>query len=348
MDLLFGMRKSARSKAKASNRQHEVALAIGKSWGCEEWVINRSCVELDKKIGMGGFGTVHTCFLSIEEARGSAESSSTEATESTQNSASIAPMTGTSIKAVAKQICPSKLAEKDLPLLKSEVSNWASISHPHCVRFLGVCCSPSEHLLLSEYMPNGSLDILFKAYVNDQRRPPTQDELRSWMLPIADGMRYLHSKMLIHRDLKSPNILIDGAGRLAISDFGLSRYFEAAKSEFTAETGSYRWMAPEVTRHEPYDEKCDVYSYGCLAYEMTSYCVPFQHLTTLEAAFAVASKAARPEIPASCPPQIANLIQDCWRQASDERPSFEVVYKRLEETSTGPMEVALPLATTVC
>ena len=48
-------------------------------------------------------------------------------------------------------------------------------------------------------------------------------------------------------------------------------------------------MAPEVTRHEPYDEKCDVYSYGCLAYEMTSYCVPFQHMTTLEAAFAVAS-----------------------------------------------------------
>jgi len=347
MDLLFGMRRS-RSKGKSSNRQHEVALAIGRSWGCEEWVLNRSCVTLEKKIGMGGFGTVHTCFLSIEEPTSSAESSSTEGTQTSGVSGAIDKGANTTIKAVAKQIVPSKLTEKDLPFLKSEVSNWASISHPNCVRFLGVCCSPSEHLLLSEYMTNGSLDMLFKKYAQDKRPPPTQDELRSWMLPIADGMRYLHSKMLTHRDLKSPNILLDGAGRLAISDFGLSRYFEAAKSEFTAETGSYRWMAPEVTRHEPYDEKCDVYSYGCLAYEMTSYCLPFQHLTTLEAAFAVASRAARPEIPASCPAQIADLIQDCWRQASEERPSFEVVYKKLEETNTGPMEIAVPLTTTVC
>jgi len=323
---MWMLQRGARSK---TEKEENVALAIGKSWGCEEWLVDRSCVTLDKKIGAGGFGTVYVCLLAVEEPTSSAESSSTEGTQASTPSG--APPSPATIRAVAKQINVSKLSEKDLPLLKSEVANWASISHPHCVRFLGVCCSPSEHLLLSQYMANGSLDVLLKTYLRDQRPPLTQHELCSWMLPVADGMRYLHSKRLIHRDLKSPNILLGGSGQLAISDFGLSRYFQAAKTEFTAETGSYRWMAPEVTRHEPYDEKCDVYSYGCLAYEMTSYCVPFQHMSTLEAAFAVASKAARPAIPASCPAQIANLIQECWRQASEARPPFELVYRRLLE-----------------
>jgi len=351
---MWMLKKAARSKRE---KEDNVALAIGKSWGCEEWLVDRSCITLDKKIGTGGFGTVYVCLLAVEEPTSSdtssAESSSTEGTQTSTPSG--VPPSPATIRAVAKQINPSKLSEKDLPLLKSEVANWASISHPHCVRFLGVCCSPSEHLLLSQYMTNGSLDVLFKTYLRDQRPPPTQDELCSWMLPVADGMRYLHSKRLIHRDLKSPNILLDGSGQLAISDFGLSRYFQAAKSEFTAETGSYRWMAPEVTRHEPYDEKCDVYSYGCLAYEMTSYCVPFQHMTTLEAAFAVASKAARPAIPASCPAQIASLIQGCWRQASEGRPPFELVYSKLlevqgtgsrmlDKTSAAPVEIEREVA----
>lgn len=135
---------------------------------------------------------------------------------------------------------------------------------------------------------------------------------------------------MIHRDLKSANILLDGS-RLAISDFGLSRPYEVHKQEFTAETGSYRWMAPEVTRHEPYDEKFDMYSYACLAYEMVSYRRPFDSMTVLEAAFAVARDGLRPELPVSCPPLIATLIRQCWAQRSEDRPSFTDVYRRLEE-----------------
>lgn len=86
---------------------------------------------------------------------------------------------------------------------------------------------------------------------------------------------------------------------------------------------------PEVTRHEPYDEKCDVYSYGCLAYEMTSYRIPLHTMTTLEAAFAVARDALRSTIPKSCPPAIAKLIEDCWKQESEGRPSFELICNRL-------------------
>ena len=86
-----------------------------------------------------------------------------------------------------------------------------------------------------------------------------------------------------------------------------------------------------MTRHEPYDEKCDVYSFGCLCYEMTSYRVPMHELTTLEAAFAVARDGLRSKIPSSCPQILANLISDSWHQESDRRPSFELICQRLEQ-----------------
>jgi len=279
------------------------SLILGDELGVKQWVVPRSSVNLGRKLGQGAFGTVFACTILDEK-----EEKTTEA--------------------VAKSVNPRKLSAQDVPLLKSELQIWSSVTHPACVRFLGVCLAASEYLLLAEHMAGGTLEERLHLYLGE-RGPLSQNELLDMMMPVADGMRYLHSKGVIHRDLKSANILVDGE-RLAISDFGLSRMYESQKQEFTAETGSYRWMAPEVTRHEAYDEKCDVYSYACLAYEMVSYRKPFHSMTVLEAAFAVAKDGIRPELPASCPAAIASLIRKCWQQKSEERPAFTEVYRRLE------------------
>jgi len=294
--LSWATRKSRAAKAS------EESLLLGTQLGVRQWVVDRSSVNLGKKIGNGAFGTVYICTVSDEKVQE---------------------------EAVAKMINPRKLSTQDVPLLKSELQIWSTVTHPNCVRFFGVCLASTEYLLLAEYLPEGTLETRLTRYLGE-RGPLTQDELIDMMNPLADGMRYLHSKNIIHRDLKSANILVDGE-RLAISDFGLSRTYDGGKKEFTAETGSYRWMAPEVTRHETYDEKCDVYSYACLAYEMVSYRKPFYTMTVLEAAFAVARDGLRPDIPPSCPDAIAGLIRKCWFQRSEERPSFEEVYRQLEQ-----------------
>ena len=82
----------------------------------------------------------------------------------------------------------------------------------------------------------------------------------------------------------------------------------------TAETGSYRWMAPEVIRHEPYGTGCDVYSFGVLCWEMLSYSIPFPQHTPVEVALSVATKGMRPEIPAHSPSVLVDLIEQCWQQ----------------------------------
>ena len=93
----------------------------------------------------------------------------------------------------------------------------------------------------------------------------------------------------------------------------------------TAETGSYRWMAPEVIRHEPYGTGCDVYSFGVLCWEMLSYSTPFPQLTVFEVALSVATKGMRPEIPAHAPTELVDLIEECWQQQALLRPSFAKV-----------------------
>jgi len=282
--------------------KHAEALALGDQLGVRQWVVARPSVTLGKKLGNGAFGTVYACTIEGED----------------------------STEAVAKQINPRKLSSGDVPLLKSELQIWSTVTHPNCVRFLGACLAPTEYLLLAECMRGGTLEDKLVRLLRERAPPPTQEQLLDMMTPIAQGMEYLHSKGIIHRDLKSANILIEGE-RLAISDFGLSRPYASNKQEFTAETGSYRWMAPEVTRHEPYDEKCDVYSYACLAYEMLSYRKPFDSMTVLEAAFAVARDGLRPEVPSSCPEPIAKLVRQCWAQRSEERPAFTEVLKRLDQ-----------------
>jgi serine/threonine protein kinase len=86
-------------------------------------------------------------------------------------------------------------------------------------------------------------------------------------LEVSRGMDYLHQRKIIHRDLKAANLLLDENKTVKIADFGVARIIEC-NGHMTAETGTYRWMAPEVIEHKPYDEKADVFSFGIVLWEV--------------------------------------------------------------------------------
>ena len=98
----------------------------------------------------------------------------------------------------------------------------------------------------------------------------------------------------------------------------------------TAETGSYRWMAPEVIRHEEYGKSCDVYSFGILLYEMLTLTIPFSKMTTYQVIFAVARDNIRPELPPGLPEDVRTLVCQCWHARDDTRPQFSDVARRIE------------------
>ena len=258
-------------------------------------------IALGPLIGTGGFAKVYHCKVDGETA------------------------------AVCKVINAEKVDEEAAYLLTNECTIWSKLAHPNIVRFHGMSFTSSAILLVCEFMPEGSLLDAHEVARKEQRSMLTLSVLLARIEQIASGMAHLHSwePPILHRDLKSANILLDGE-RLAIADFGLARYQECHK-KMTAETGSYRWMAPEVIRHEMYDWRCDVYSFGVLVWEMVSYRVPFEELTPVQAAFAVAKEAKRPPIPRGCPPSISHMVDQCWSQDAAHRPSFTKIQEKIEE-----------------
>ena len=219
------------------------------------------------------------------------------------------------------QLYQPLVTQEDLEELRREGEISWPLKHENICRMLGVGSSRVCHALVYEYCAGGSLHSLLAS--------SQPFEYLSIALGVANGMAYLHSKDVIHRDLKSTNILLDDKGRAKIADFGLSVVCSSGGEELTAETGTYRWMAPEVIRHESYSSNADVYSFGIVLWQLVARGVPFSDLTPIQAAFAVAKEDRRPVIPEHAPAELARLIELCWNGDQIARPSFFVVVQTL-------------------
>lgn len=105
-------------------------------------------------------------------------------------------------------------------------------------------------------------------------------------LDIARGMEYVHSQGVIHRDLKPENILLTEDFQLKVADFGIGCE-EGYCDVVSDDSGTYRWMAPEMIKRKPYDRKVDVYGFGLILWEMVAGSLPYKNMTPIQAAFAV-------------------------------------------------------------
>ncbi|PPR85582.1 hypothetical protein GOBAR_AA35109 [Gossypium barbadense] len=165
-------------------------------------------------------------------------------------------------------------------------------------------------------------------------------------------MQYLHSQGILHRDLKSENLLLGEDMCVKVADFGIS-CLESQCGSAKGFTGTYRWMAPEMIKEKHHTKKVDVYSFGIVLWELLTALTPFDNMTPEQAAFAVCQKNmeavmqeavmqnpksifsvgiedARPLLPSSCPLAFSHLINRCWSSNPEKRPQFEEIVSILE------------------
>ncbi|KAG8100151.1 hypothetical protein GUJ93_ZPchr0013g37726 [Zizania palustris] len=208
----------------------------------------------------------------------------------------------------------------------AEVTLLWRLRHPNVVQLVAAYREPPVYCVITEYMSRGTLRAYLHAREPYSLPPETVVRLA---LDVARGMEYIHAQGVVHRDLKSLNLLLDDGVRAKVADLGTS-CLESHCGDKCSRMGTYRWMAPEMIGDKRCTRKVDVYSFGVVLWELTTGLLPFEDLSPVQAAYAVCVGNARPPISPSCPPAINSLIERCWSAKPAKRPEFSHIVSVLE------------------
>ena len=257
-----------------------------------KYLVDIKDYKIDKVIGKGGYGQVSLAFKGGKQY-------------------------------ALKELFFKELEGRDLQLFCREVQILGKCDSPFLLRLNGFTLS-YPYVIITDYVPKGSL---FEALRHRQNSPNLTSTNKTLIaLGIAQGMMSLHQMNIIHRDLKSLNILLDERALPHICDFGIAREKASENEPITHQIGTPHWMAPETFSGENYSNKVDVYSYAVLLWEMLTESTPFRGKNPIQIMTIVYQRNERLRIPSNTPEPLKNLIKRCWDRNPDVRPTFAEIY----------------------
>ncbi|CAB10150.2 MAP kinase kinase kinase Byr2 [Schizosaccharomyces pombe] len=230
------------------------------------------------------------------------------------------------LMAVKQVILDSVSESKDrhaklLDALAGEIALLQELSHEHIVQYLGSNLN-SDHLnIFLEYVPGGSVAGLLTMYGSFE-----ETLVKNFIKQTLKGLEYLHSRGIVHRDIKGANILVDNKGKIKISDFGISKKLELNST--STKTGGARpsfqgssfWMAPEVVKQTMHTEKTDIWSLGCLVIEMLTSKHPYPNCDQMQAIFRIGENIL-PEFPSNISSSAIDFLEKTFAIDCNLRPT---------------------------
>ncbi|KDO35632.1 TKL/DRK protein kinase [Saprolegnia parasitica CBS 223.65] len=234
---------------------------------------------------------------------------------------------------VCKRMRREQITVSSIEHFREEIELVSCLRHPNIVQFIGASWDNCSNVcMVLEYMEQGDMHNVLHSALG--RAFVWSDPLLKMAVDAVQGMLYLHSQEppVIHRDLKSVNLLCSATFGCKVSDFGLSRRYKKDLDALTTVVGTPFWLAPEVIRNERYGIGADVYSFGIVLTELETRQTPYHEIneTGLKVMMRVARDGLRPSLPNTCLPQRRQLIEDCLRDRPSERPNFVEVLLRLQ------------------
>uniref|UniRef100_A0A0A9CYM2 non-specific serine/threonine protein kinase n=1 Tax=Arundo donax TaxID=35708 RepID=A0A0A9CYM2_ARUDO len=275
-------------------------LSIEPSLAVDWLEISWEELELKERVGAGSFGTVYR-----------------------------ADWHGSDV--AVKVLTDQDVGEAQLKEFLREIAIMKRVRHPNVVLFMGAVTKYPHLSIVTEYLPRGSLfRLINKASTGEML--DLKRRLRM-ALDVAKGINYLHclNPPIVHWDLKTPNMLVDKNWSVKVGDFGLSRFKANTFISSKSVAGTPEWMAPEFLRGEPSNEKCDVYSFGVILWELLTMQQPWSGLGPAQVVGAVAFQDRRLPLPKDSNPELAALVESCWDDDPRQRPSFSSIVDTLKK-----------------
>ena len=226
---------------------------------------------------------------------------------------------------------------------ETEASVLSRLEHPHIVKLLGSGRQPRRFLIL-ELLDGGSLShsLGLRADTNNRLAKKKFNYVETLHLArsLASSLEYLHSRWdsnihVIHRDLKPDNIGFTAEGKLKLFDFGLCACVRTSSNRsdqyrLTGNTGTLRYMAPEVALGRQYNSSVDVYSFGVIVWQVLRSKVPFRDMGKKAYIQEVVVGGKRPALDRRWPLGFSQLLQKCWHEDKDARPTFSQIVGELD------------------
>ena len=216
-----------------------------------------------------------------------------------------------------------------------------NLHHPNILLFMGACTIGPQYFIVSEFCDNGNL---FEYLHMIKSLKLNYDDARRIALEIAYGMTYLHGfkPPILHRDLKSMNVLLDRNLNVKLADFGNTRTFQL---QMTKQKGTFQWMAPEVIKGNTYTESSDVFSFGIIMNELVTRVPPYQGTDKKDVAKKVVNNPnyRPPYNEKKVPKDWINIMTKCWQHDPKDRPTFSEVVDLLEKADLpGNVQIKIP------
>jgi serine/threonine protein kinase len=239
---------------------------------------------------------------------------------------------------VAVKVLSAKSQEREVEEFKKEFEILRAVRNPYVVKFIGVAMKPRLCMVM-EYCSRGSLHHVIKDAGTDMN----WQRAISFCKETALGLKALHDNkpQILHRDLKSPNILISQEWHIKIADFGLSRFVTAENMNTMKQMrGTYQYLDPEVYNGGIFSAASDIYSMAIIFWEIMyrtltgTYQQPYAEFRNLIYDFQIIIQSAkenlRPTIPQNCPDSLRKLIIACWHKNQVDRINLNEILSKIE------------------
>ncbi|XP_010977485.1 tyrosine-protein kinase FRK [Camelus dromedarius] len=278
----------------------QVPAPIGLSYKTvDQWEIDRSSIQLLKRLGSGQFGEVWEGLWN--------------------NTTPVA----------VKTLKPGSMDQNDF---LREAQIMKNLRHPKLIQLYAVCTLEDPIYIITELMRHGSLQEYLQ---NDAGSKIHLEQQVDMAAQVASGMAYLESQNYIHRDLAARNVLVGEHNNYKVADFGLARVFKVDNEDIYESKHEIKlpvkWTAPEAIRANKFSIKSDVWSFGILLYEIITYGkIPYSGMTGTQVIQMLGQNYRLPQ-PPKCPLQFYKIMLECWNAEPRERPTFETLCWKLED-----------------